>query len=1472
MQSYRPLTAAQLGIWLGHQRASIKTLYHCAEQVTLDGPLSRSRFETALEKTVLAAQTLHEAYVEVDGQPRAVRLQQPALRYQFVDLSQQPEAEAHLPSLIQDWLLRPLWIERGELYEHRLFRLTPERHVWVHLAHHIALDGFAFQLIARSVAALYSKPGATARFASFQPVLAADAAYEQSQARQWDAHFWQRGPAAPARALRFLPYERSPVQPLDAALPVRTTRRIAGEEFTSLVNLARSRGWPLPPLLLALVAGFGHLVTGRHRFALGVPLMLRLGTPALSVPCMAMNIARLPVEVDSGTTLSQLVDRITQRLNTQAPHQRFRYEQLGSQGFGPVVNILPFEAPRRFGDLQASSCNLAAGPVLDLSVAFTVDRQSLGLTLDGHPELYTPDGLTALHEQLWSFASRWLAAPEAPLSQQRGFARGSAPSSPTHTERSSVLATTRRRAEPAGAVERFRRATEQYPEATALIDGERRYTYRQLARAVQRGARWLLESGAQPGSLVAIELSRSATAVCAILATFEAGCGYLALDPQAPPARQARIASQASPAVLVAHSGVSSIPLEAAIPRLDAAVLESYLHQTCTPDAAQTEPKSAPAATHGVPPVHQVWPQINGPARVDPEDTAYVVFTSGSTGEPKGVVISHRALAHYLEGVSSRYGFAPGDRVLQFAPLTFDASVEELCAPLCSGASLVLRDDAMLESMAAFCQSCERWQLTVLALPTAFWHELAWATQHADVVIPKRVHTVIIGGEAADPSRVLQWCRAAPHTRLLNTYGPSEATIVVTVAELRAAAIEEAIAGGVPIGTPLDGVQALVVDERDEEVAAPQCEGELCLAGPCLADGYLGREDLTAERFVVLPKLGVRAYRTGDRVRRDVSGCLYYLGRVDDELKLSGHRIAPAEIEAALNRHPEVRASVVCAQREGTQLSLIAHLECDESLNAQELRSFLAAYLPPTMVPGVYRRHTELPRNTNGKLDRKRLTGGAHAGRALPGSSQGTEIDAVAEPGVSELERLVLETWRRVLGIPTIGLDDDFFSLGGHSLQLIQVANRLSQRCPGLSVATLFRHPTPRRLAQVIGQASSAVSRDFRHVETLDARAFQGTPVGHPPTHILMTGASGFVGIHLVNWLCHHSELPLTCLVRAVSSEAGEAKLRSLARRYKLAIPGLGQRVRVLAHDLTRPLSGEAASVLAPGGALIHCAAEVSVTRDFESLYLPNVRATRQLLELAARHGAHFHHVSTLAVTPQSEQPVRERFFSAHDGLHDGYQQSKWQAERLCEQAGALGLPVTVYRLGRISGSSVNPSINARDLVWRIARASVRVQTWPALDLAEPWLPVDWTAQLIGRAVLGNTAASDAPCRSPARVLHLAHLQPVHLDRLHAALNSVGYRLERAPLGSWLRRVRETADDEDRATLAFFELLQDARAPRPVATHYDCSQLVSLLGQQQPAVLSDALLRSYCENAIGSGALARPPGGARAVEPDQQRQ
>ena len=310
-----------------------------------------------------------------------------------------------------------------------------------------------------------------------------------------------------------------------------------------------------------------------------------------------------------------------------------------------------------------------------------------------------------------------------------------------------------------------------------------------------------------------------------------------------------------------------------------------------------------------------------------------MVFTSGSTGEAKGVTVSHAALAHFVQAARSSYRFKPEDRVLQFAPLAFDASLEELLVTWTAGAALVLRDDTWLDSLRGFCAASERASISVLDLPTAFWHELTLALEAGSARLWPGLRLVIIGGEAGLPGRLTAWQRLAPQVRLLNTYGPAEATVVATFADLS----NWQTSSEVPIGLPLPGVDALLVDDQGRLLDTMEATGELYLAGPTLSSGYFRRPDLTHQRFVSLPGFA-RTYRTGDRVTRAADGQLTFLGRADDELKISGYRVAPAEIEAALSKHPQVQTCAVLAESSSAHGAkhLVAHVRRMARATARE--------------------------------------------------------------------------------------------------------------------------------------------------------------------------------------------------------------------------------------------------------------------------------------------------------------------------------------------------------------------------------------------------------------------------------------------------------------------------------------------------------------------------------------------------------
>ncbi|MCX4775501.1 non-ribosomal peptide synthetase [Streptomyces sp. NBC_01264] len=450
-------------------------------------------------------------------------------------------------------------------------------------------------------------------------------------------------------------------------------------------------------------------------------------------------------------------------------------------------------------------------------------------------------------------------------------------------------------------------------ERLALVHGARRMTYGQLALAVAFRAEELAAEGAGPGRLVAVHRPRGIDAVVGLLAALRTGAAYLPLDPAAPAARTA--------AILADCAGQEVRPVEG---------------------------------------------EFTLPGPGVPQDAAYVIYTSGSTGTPNGVVVGQDALAHFTAGATVRYGITAEDRVLQFAPLHFDASVEEVFLTLGAGATLVLRDEEMLD-VPGLLAGCAAHGVTVLDLPTAYWHELTHALSAGIAELPSSVRTVVIGGEAALPERVAQWCAAVDpdRVRLLNTYGPTEATVVATVADL-----SRHPGGPVPIGEPLPGVRAAVVD------------GELWLLGGGLALGYLGRPELTGRRFAVLGS--ERAYRTGDVVFVREDGQLGFRGRADDEVKINGHRVDPASVESVLIAHPGVREAAVVPQETADGVKrLAAFVVADPGVDADALRARVREHLPAAAVPSVLALVEALPRTSSGKIDRKLLRI-ASAGERLP--------------------------------------------------------------------------------------------------------------------------------------------------------------------------------------------------------------------------------------------------------------------------------------------------------------------------------------------------------------------------------------------------------------------------------------------------------------------------------------------------------
>ncbi|WP_437900924.1 myxochelin non-ribosomal peptide synthetase MxcG [Sorangium sp. So ce124] len=1397
-----PLSAAQHGIWLGQQLDPASPVYNAGECVEICGPIDLATLEAAIRQAASEAETLHVRFTgEADGPRQRLDLS-PDFPVHRVDVSAAPDAFAAAEAWMREDLARPVDLARGPLFTEALFTAGPDRLFWYQRAHHVALDGYGFSLIARRVAEIYTaraegRSSESGAFGSLRRVVDEDLAYRASPDLERDRAFWTR---------RFAD-RPEPVSLGDEPAPasracLRRTASLAPSTVDRLKEVARQAKATWPDVVVAATAAYVHRLTGAPEIVLGLPVMGRLGSVSLRIPSMVMNIVPLRVRVPEGASLSAVTRQVAAELAAIRPHLRYRYEQLrrdlkligGSRRlFGPVINIMPFDYDLRFAGHRGVAHNIAAGPVEDLSFGIYARSDGRGprLDLDANPACYGDEDLSAHQRRFLAFLEAVAAAPEQALDRAEiDLPRAAARAPGAHVAaagRPGALLDGGPLPAPARpVVEQIALRAREHPDATALHHDLERVTYGELDMAARQLAARLAALGARPDTLVAVLLPRSVGAITAILGALYAGAGYLPLDPDGPQPRTTAILDDARPAIVVTTSQ------HAAKVGSDRAV-----HLVLLDEA-----------------IHGARAPARAPVQGAEEHLAYVIYTSGSTGRPNGVMIERGALAHFVAAATHRYDLRRDDRVLQFAPLHFDASVEEIFLTLCAGAALVLRTDEMLQSVPRLLDACERHRITVLDLPTAFWHELAYGLSTGAASLPASVRTVIIGGEAALPERVERFRSAVGRrARLLNTYGPTEATVVASAATLSGgdAPDEEHEA---PIGTPLPGVRAAIVDTHAHgRLVAQGAVGELHLIGPGLARGYLGRPDLDAARFVVLDQLEgrPRAYRTGDQVLQRADGQMVFVGRVDDELKISGHRVDPLEIEAALLRHPSVReAAVIGHASAGGGKRLSAFLVAgDPAPSPAELRRHARSLLPAAAIPSAFVLTDRLPRTSSGKIDRKAL-------REAP-------IAAPAEPpaAATALERQVLQVWEHVLGVSGLSAHDDFFERGGQSLQTIQVANRLSVDLGReIPVAMVFRHPTVAALARALDEAQGAAAAqtsggppgamlaDAELPEDVVPRSLAWSGGRGRPRQVVLTGASGFVGAHLLHELLTQTDATVVCLVRAESEARAAERIRQALSKQRLPVDGIDARVLAVPADLTQPRLGLSAArfgqLAAECDAIYHNAAVVSLVRDYRSLRAANVIGTREALRLAAAaRPKPLHHVSTLAVAPgiAASAEVAEAFVPPHPGLRDGYQQSKWAAERLVQQAGERGLPVAVYRLGRVVGAPGTGVVNEQDLVFRLLRAGIPAGVLPDLDVREVWTPVDYVARAIVRLSLTTLTA-----QATGAVVNVAPAPEVRLTELFDWARDYGYPVERRPVAAWRARLKDGADAADSATLAFFDL------------------------------------------------------------------
>ena len=1013
----------------------------------LRGKIDTDAFEQAVHRIVERHEALRTLFPRVeDGQLIQVISEQPNHHFELMDVSDAQDPLAEAGRLAELEANRAFDLHTGPVLRVILYRCSDTEHVFCWVLHHIVSDGWSSRIFLRELHALYLqyKGGVTAQLPELQLQYADFGAWERAQLDQGafddQLAYWKERFATPVEALAL---------PTDRVRPATLTYRGSTVEFTlseslmqGLKALSRQRGVTLFTVLLSAYQILLNRYSGQSDICVGSPIARRTRDELANVYGCLISSVSLRGDLSGNPALSDLIAQ-THRISTEAfANQDVPFEYV-VEAVKPERNtsITPlFQAMfifhahndnsiEQLGELEVSSMELAASASkFDVTLEFSDSGQAGWASLEYSTDLFDAQTIERMSGHYVRLLESIVESPQSRISQLPMLIDSeidqvvvqlnhTAMGYPVEKTLSQLISEQVVRAGDAVAV--------QGPDDT-------RWSYDQLESWSNRLARYLQLKGVGAGDRVGVYLERTVQMPGVLLGVMKSGAAYVPLDPMFPADRLSFMAEDAQLKLVLTQSALlGSVPGEGH----EQLVLE-----------------------HIEEPLSQLSDQSLDESHVS--SAAYVIYTSGSTGQPKGVQVGHRALVNFLCSMRQRPGLEAGDRLLAVTTLSFDIAGLELYLPLITGACTVLasREESMDPSLLSARLSSSG--ATVMQATPASWKMLLdWGWQGDEQL------KVLCGGEPLSrdlADRLLEGCG-----QLWNLYGPTETTIWSTVSQI------EAGEGAITVGTPIGNTQVYVLDDQSQVVPLG-VPGELYIGGDGVADGYLFREQLTAERFVADPfapssQLGARMYRTGDRVRWRADGELEVMGRLDDQVKLRGYRIEPGEIRAVLVAQSGVRdAVVVVHESDSGEATLVAYLVGDEnrsSVQVSDLRDVLKQTMPEYMVPGAWVVLDKLPLTPNGKVDRK----------SLPAPS-GISASVVAkhEAPQGELEERIERLWSSVLKLDFASVESSFFELGGHSLLAVRLVSEQERELGvRVSLLELFQGLTIRELAERIDQGAS---------------------------------------------------------------------------------------------------------------------------------------------------------------------------------------------------------------------------------------------------------------------------------------------------------------------------------------------------------------------------------------------------------------
>lgn len=1063
------LSFSQMRVWYLDQLEPGTPAYNICLAYDLEGPLDVNCLDKSLAEIVDRHSSLRTVFEKRGSEPFRVVSEGGSFSLAFEDLTHIPSAgrRAEARMLCVQESQRGFDLTRGPLFRCLLLRIDHQSHILLFTMSHIISDGWSVGIIVRELMTLYS--GFVAGSAPTLTPLTIDYGDYVRFQRRWmtsngiksQLKYWeQRFLTIPEPLNLQTDKPRPPIQSYRGSCETLTMEESLCQ---TIRDCAAKNGATLFMVLLAGLKALLCRYTEQNDICVGTFVANRSRRELENLVGFFINTLAIRSRIEDNSSFRNLLTKVRQNTLGAYTNQDVPFEKVleavnpeRSLARTPLFQVMMVlqNMPLPPLELHGIKCHPIEMETFrsNFDMTFWVYEESkrIKINLEYSSDIFAPPTIKAMLEHFRNLLYEACAHPETKISELEFLGK---------EETSLILndfSGKNRRFSPPGqtVTSMFENEALANPTRTALIDwvgdtGQtREMTYFELNSGANNVARLIRDRGPAIETNVAIIINRTRFMIMGMIGIMKAGAYYLPIDPGQPLNRMSFMLNDASSRLALTDSENLPKLKELNDSKSLSKPLELICLDTCIQEIEVNDNVNPPS------------PALN--------QAAYAIYTSGSSGQPKGVLVEHGALASFTQSALDLYGLRSDDRILQFASPSFDASVEEIFPCFASGATLVLRSDSMIRSAPHFLAVCEDLGITALDLPTAFWSQLVASLESGSSVLPKSLRLVIIGGEQAPYESVMTWMKiVGASVRLFNTYGPSEATVVATAIELTGKSSMLSVRKSVPIGIPLPNVRTYVLDRnlKPTPIGTP---GELFIGGESLARGYINLPEKTNECFIPDPfedGAGRRMYKTGDRVRYVEDGSLEFLGRVDRQIKIRGFRVELEEIEAALGCFEEIQQSIVVPwQNASHSWTLTAFLIPSplSKVDSEELRGRLTSRLPDFMVPSSFVMLEKMPMTPAGKIDFQALVKVA--------SSFHPASDSKVPPR-NPVEKALTEIWSEVFGRETVGVRDNFFDLGGHSLLSLQIIDRVNKAGLYLTPAQFMQNPTIEKQAQVISTA-----------------------------------------------------------------------------------------------------------------------------------------------------------------------------------------------------------------------------------------------------------------------------------------------------------------------------------------------------------------------------------------------------------------